>query len=253
MDLRMNDGVIVDMAAAAGRLAKRLPDGSARPLRIGDTIELNDNRARVVGFCEITRTFQSQPMVYTTYSRATKFAPRERKLLSFILVKARDGVDPLRLCERIERATGLEAQTTDEFSWTTVMYFMRNTGIPINFGTAIILAFLVGTAIAGQTFFNFTYDNLRYLGALKAMGAGNLLLSRMVILQATFVGFIAYGIGVGAAAAFGYFFAETQLAFRLMWQQLLVTGAVVVGVCVISALISLVQVFRLEPAIVFKN
>ena len=70
----------------------------------------------------------------------------------------------------------------------TVEYFMKNTGIPINFGIAVALGFIVGTAIAGQTFYNFTLDNLRHFGALKAMGAGNGMLLRMILLQALVVG-----------------------------------------------------------------
>ena len=63
-------------------------DGTTVPLKVGDTLELNDHRAVVVGICRVSRTFQSQPVVYTTYTRATTFAPRERKLLSFVLVSA---------------------------------------------------------------------------------------------------------------------------------------------------------------------
>lgn len=94
-DLRRSDGVIVDEVGAADKLARVLPGGRRVPLQVGDTLELNDHRAVVVGICRVTRTFQSQPMVYTTYSRATIFAPRERKLLSFILVKAK-GAESLR-------------------------------------------------------------------------------------------------------------------------------------------------------------
>lgn len=252
-DLRAQDAVIVDAVGAARRLAKIQPDGTRRPLGIGDTLELNDSRAVVVGLCQTTRTFQSQPVVYTTYSRATRFAPRERRMLTFILVKAQPGEALDELCARIRETTGLAAYTGDEFSWMTVMYFIRNTGIPINFGTAVILAFLVGTAIAGQQFYNFTHDNLRYLGALKAMGAGNLLLLRMVVLQALLVGLLAYGLGVGLASAFGYAMRNTELAFRLLPQQLYTTGVVVLTVCALSAAVSMIKVVRLEPAVVFKN
>lgn len=174
-------------------------------------------------------------------------------MLTFILVKAKPGEALDELCARIRETTGLAAYTGDEFSWMTVMYFIRNTGIPINFGTAVILAFLVGTAIAGQQFYNFTHDNLRYLGALKAMGAGNLLLLRMVVLQALLVGLLAYGLGVGLASAFGYAMRNTELAFRLLPQQLYTTGVVVLTVCALSAAVSMIKVVRLEPAVVFKN
>ena len=56
----------------------------------------------------------------------------------------------------------------------TIDYYLRYTGIPFNFGITALLGFLVGTAIAGQTFYNFTIENLKQFGALKAMGMTNL-------------------------------------------------------------------------------
>lgn len=87
-DLRRSDGIIVDIDGARDKLGKPTPGGERIPLKIGDSVELNDHRAIVVGIAKVTRTFQSQPVVYTTYSRAKNYAPKERKLLSFVLVKA---------------------------------------------------------------------------------------------------------------------------------------------------------------------
>jgi putative ABC transport system permease protein len=261
-DLRRDEGVIVDEVGAYGKLAKPAapgPDGKVDPkakpipLKIGDTLELNDKRAVVVGICRVSRTFQSQPVIYTTYSRALRFAPRERKLLSFVLVKANPGVDLTTLSNRITEQTGLAAFTNWDFSWKTIMYFMKYTGIPINFGIAVILGFLVGTAIAGQTFYNFTLDNLKQFGALKAMGASNWRLLRMIMLQALQVGLIGYGLGVGAASSFGLLSGNSELAFRLLSQTLIVTGVAITLITIIAALFSILKVMRLEPAIVFKG
>jgi len=254
-DLRRAESVIVDEVGARGKLAKppTEPGGVPTPLRVGDTLELNDHRAIVVGICRVSRTFQSQPVVYTTYSRATTFAPRERKLLSFILVKASEGVDPAVLRERIRAATGLAAYTGREFRWLTVSYFLKNTGIPINFGISTLLGLIVGTAIAGQTFYNFTLDNIRQFGALKAMGAGNFLLLRMILIQAFTVGLIGYGLGVGIASLFGTSAGRTELAFLLLPEILVIVGGAVLVICCLSALLSMVKVWRTEPAIVFKG
>jgi putative ABC transport system permease protein len=223
-------------------------------LKIGDLLELNDHRAVVVGICRVTRTFQSQPVVYTTYTRATRFAPRERKLLSFILAKAREGVDPGALAGRIRAATGLAAHTKAGFEDLTVWYFMKYTGIPVNFGIAVLLGFFVGTAIVGQTFYTFTLENLRHFAALKAMGATNAVLLRMVLCQALFVGTLGYGIGIGLAAGFGrQAGANTELAFRMPWQVLALSGAAVAIICALSAFLSLWKVVRLETGIVFKG
>ncbi len=81
---------------------------------------------------------------------------------------------------------------------------MLYTGIPINFGITAFLGFLVGTAIAGQTFYNFTLENLRQFGALKAMGATNFRIVSMILLQALIVGLLGYGLGVGLASVFGW-------------------------------------------------
>ena len=86
-------------------------------------------------------------------------------------MKAANGVNQSELCRRITEITGLGAFTRLEFVWMTVNYFMKYTGIPINFGISVALGFFVGTVIAGQTFYNFTLDNLKYFGTLKAMGA----------------------------------------------------------------------------------
>ncbi|MEY2746088.1 MAG: hypothetical protein RL112_1130 [Planctomycetota bacterium] len=252
-DLRRAEGVIVDENGARGRLAKPDPAGGPPiPLKVGDVLELNDHRAVVVGICRVGRTFQSQPVVYTTYSRAVSFAPRERKLLSFIVVGAKPGEAIEDLCARIERQTGLVALPANEFKWRSVYYYLKYTGIPINFGTAVLLGFLVGTAIAGQTFYNFTIDNLRQFAALKAMGATSWTLLSMVLLQALLVGAIGYGIGVGVASTFGIISRNSELAFRMQWQILLISAGAVAVICSLAAVLSLRKVLKLEPAIVFK-
>ena len=252
-DLRRSDAVIVDRDGAVEKLGVPGPDGKPIPLKVGDSLELNDRRAIVVGIAKNTRTFQSQPVVYTTYTRAMMYAPRERKLLSFILVKAKSGEDLEMLSERIRRSTGLQAYTQKGFQKLTYDYFMANTGIPINFGISVTLGFIVGAAIAGQTFYSFTMENLRQFGVLKAMGASNWTLLRMILLQATLVGAIGYGLGVGLTSVFGWAMRNTILAFKFPWQLLVFSGLGVMLICIFAALISIRKVIQLEPAVVFKG
>lgn len=255
-DLRWPDAVIVNEVGAVKRLNSTYEvDGKEidLPLQVGQTMELNYKRAIVVGIAECTRTFQSQPVIYTTYDRALEFAPKEKHLLSFILVKADDPKNIKALCNRIRAVTGLAAYTRNEFEWLTVDYYLKNTGIPINFGTAVILGFVIGMAIVGQTFYNFTLDNLRYFGTFKAMGADNRTLVRMIILQALLVGCIGWGLGVGAAALFGIFSKGTELSFKLP-ASLGVGSFFSMGfICLLSAVVSIRKVMKLEPAIVFKS
>jgi putative ABC transport system permease protein len=252
-DLRRSDAVIIDKDGALEKLGLPGPDGKLIPLKVGDTLELNDRRAIVVGIAKTTRTFQSQPVVYTTYTRAMMYAPRERKLLSFILVKAKQGANSKAVTERIRRSTDLAAYTQAEFQKLTYDYFMENTGIPINFGISVMLGFIVGAAIAGQTFYSFTMENLRQFGVLKAMGTSNWTLLRMILLQATLVGIIGYGLGVGLTSVFGWAMRNTILAFKFPWELLVFSGLGVTLICIFAALISIRKVIALEPAVVFKG
>ena len=246
-DLYRPDGIIMDDAGY-----RQLWPG--QPFEIGKVFEMNDRRAVLVGVCKASRTFQTFPIVYTRYTQATLFAPPERKVMSFALVQGDPDLDTAEVCRRIESQTGLSARTREQFARQTIEYFLKNTGIPINFGITVMLGFIVGTAIAGQTFYLFTVENLKQFGALKAMGTSNVRIVGMVLLQAGLVGVIGYGLGVGMAAAFGEAVRNaTKLAFYMPWQVLVVTGVAVVFMVLLSSLLSIHRVLVLEPAVVFQG
>jgi len=246
-DLRLPNAVVVDQVAVEKFRRKGIK------IQLGTTFEVNDKEARVVGICQSNRSFLGQPYVFTTYDRALEYAKPARKQLSYVLAGPIPGVSPKELAARIDRLPGLRSIEQDDLFWLTVWWYINNTGIPISFGTVVILGIVVGIAIAGQTFYLFVYDNLRYLAALKAMGARMPILAGMVLLQAFTVGFIGYGIGVGLAAWFGnVVLAKEQPPFYMPWEVPAFVAAVIIFICGFSAVIGLAKIARLEPAVVFR-
>jgi len=246
-NLRRPDAIIMDEHG----YRQLWPD---EPFQLGKEFEMNDKRAVLVGVCKASKTFQTFPIVYTRYSQATRFVPRERKVLSFILANPEPGVTSQAACQAIREQTKLQAVTRAEFVEQTIWYYMRKTGIPINFGITVLLGFIVGTAVAGQTFYLFTVENIKQFGALKAMGASNLRIVGMVLLQATVVGLIGFGLGAGGAAAFGQLpRLADRLAYNMTWQILTGTGAAVVLIVILSSVLSIRRVLVVEPAIVFQG
>ncbi|MFO0769244.1 MAG: ABC transporter permease [Nitrospiraceae bacterium] len=245
-DVRQPDAVVVDQWTV-----ERM--GGPDVIKVGSLFELNDKLARVVAIAKTQKSFTNIPVVYTTYERALRYVPRERRTLSYVLAKAREGEPVEGVIARIRDSTGLGAYTGEEFGWKTIGWVLNNTGIGINFGTTIVLGFIVGMAIAGQTFYLFTVENLRQFGALKAMGTSTATLARMILLQALTVGITGYGLGVGLATAFGLFAArEVQLPFNETWPLLALVFVALLAICMFSALISIIKLARLEPAIVFR-
>ena len=246
--LREPDSVVIDKAG----YVLLFP---GEPLRLDRTLELNDHRAIIVGISDASPPFASYPVMHTRYSQAVNFIGRERTQLSFVLVRPQPGVDALELARRIEEQTGLRARTGEQFEWDCVLYYLRNTGIPVNFGITIAIALIVGVVVAGQTFYIFTIENLKQFGALKAIGVTNWRITGMIVLQALTVGTFGFAVGSGLCA---FFFAITlnNLPTRglvLMWQNMIGTGVAILFIVILASLISIRRVLVLEPAEVFRG
>jgi putative ABC transport system permease protein len=250
-DLRRDRAVFIDAGTSAKKLMMK--QGGGRALQVGDRFSINDNEVVIAGSYEGRRSFFWEPVVYTTYSRVLTLVPPERNLLSFVLIKLEPGANVQEVRRQLELRTGKTTLTNEEFIQRTADYILTETGILINFGMAVALGFLIGTLVAGQTFYNFTLDNLRHYGALKAMGVTNLRLAGMVLFQALLVGALGYGIGVGLGAATGKYMESTGLAFSMPWQIPVLTALAILLASLLAALLSLMQVFKLEPAVVFKG
>jgi putative ABC transport system permease protein len=247
-DLKEPDAAIIDLAG----YRFFFPD---EPLQLGKTFELNDRRAKIVGIANASAPFATFPVMFTRYSQAINYVGRERNQLSFVLVKAQPGVSLEELKMRIESATDLRAMTGEEFEWQTIRYYLQNTGIPVNFGITISLAFLVGAGIAGQTFYLFTIENLKQFGALKAIGVTDGRIVGMILLQALVVGVLGFSLGMGMGAVF-FEITLNYLPTRgivLLWQSVVGAGVAVFVIVILASLLSIRRVLVLEPAIVFRG
>ncbi len=249
-DIRLPNSVIIDDFAL-----EKLKTTAGKVPQVGDTFEINDHEARIVAICKSDRAFYGYPYIFTTYDQALQFAPRQRKMLSAVLVEPTDGLTAQETADRINAAVpGVKAWTEEQFRQDTVRWFFKNTGIPISFGTTILLGFIVGIAISGQTFYGFVLENLRNLGALKAMGAGDFKLAMMLVLQVMTVGLLGYGLGMGAASAFGAMAIKRgNPPFELPWQLMAAVLGLILIICLAAAALAVLKVRRLEPAVVFRG
>jgi putative ABC transport system permease protein len=247
-DLRQPDAVLIDRVGYEFFFPHE-------PYRLGRTLEMNDHRVKIVGIFNSSAPFQNFPVLYARYKSAIKYVGQERNLLSFVLAQPEPGVSEFDLCKSIRAATGLRAITRKDFSWQTIWYYIHHTGIPINFGITISIALVVGTVVAGQTFYIFTIENLKQFGALKAIGVKNTRLVGMITLQALMVASVGYSLGIGMTATF---FEVTKdnldlRGFYLYPEIAIGTAAIIFLIVFMASLISIRRVLVLEPAVVFRG
>jgi putative ABC transport system permease protein len=245
-DLRREGGIIVDVYSAHGALATPLPDGTKRPLKIGDELEIDNHRAVVVGICKITQGFYPQPIIFTACSQFRRFTSFAINYLGFIAAKSKPGADVRQVCTSLSAYPGMRALTREQFKQRIIKTFLE-TGILINFGLSVGLGFIVGLSIAGQTFYIMTLENLMYYALIKAVGGTQKMILLMIIFQALLVGVIGFLLGIGATILWGMAVQNTTLAFLFPWQLLAFTGFIVLTICVLTAALSIRKVFRADP------
>lgn len=221
---------------------------------VGQRLELNDQRAIILGVADAIPTFTSQVTLFTKYSSALNFVPGTRNRQSFVLAGVAEGVDPQVVAQRITQQTGWKAQTRDDFAQAGVDFIIQNTGIPTNFGITVVLGFVVGVAIVGLTFSLFIRDNIKQFGALKAIGVTNRKIVRMVAVQAGLVGLIGYALGVLGTIAFLRAFSGNPFfkGFYIPWQVPLISLTSVIIILAITGWLALRTVMNTEPASVFR-
>lgn len=255
-DLRLPHAVIIDDLGV-----KRLANQKGSAVKVGDVFELNDQEARVVGIADAMMSFTGGPYVWTTYERALQYTPPQRKMLSAVIAAPKQGMTEEQVVADIERETGLKAflnrgfdDSDKDFNTSTIWWYVRNTGIPISFGITVVVGFVVGMAISCQTFYTFVMEHMKHLGALKAMGASNFKLCMMLVTQAFTVGLVGYGIGMFFTASFARVALKNEQPPFYMpeivpWAVL----GVILFICTLSALLGIIRVSRLEPAMVFRG
>lgn len=251
-DLRYEGGVIVDEFSANGILAQKLPDGTVIPLKIGDTFEINDRRAVVVGICKVTQSFYPQPIVFTSLSQFKIFTSNSNNIVSFIAAKSKPGENIQKIINEIDSHYMLNGLTTRELEWRMAKSFLK-TGILINFGLSVALGIIIGFSISGLIFYIMTLHNLSYYALIKALGGNERMIYQMISAQTVVVSVVGFLLGTGATMIWGSLVKETTLAFLFPWQLLLFTGLIVLVIALFTAGLSINKIIKTDPRVLMGN
>ena len=108
--------------------------------KIGDSVEIMQHRAKVVGFTSGMRSFTTTPYVFTSLHRGERYGwLGGEKQSIYYLVKLKPGID--REAVRAEIAASIpdiEVHTRESFSWRTRKYWLIQTGVGLGFLAAAV-------------------------------------------------------------------------------------------------------------------
>ncbi len=220
-------------------------------LGIGDKVEIMDHHFTIVGLSDGTTSWM------TSFLFVRKTAAEDLLRLpgatSYLLVTPSDRVGAERLLERLKGVSGIEPLPKTQVIANDLQLFGKFFSAPIRLMVAI--AFLVGTLIVGLVIYTATIERQREYGVLKAIGARNGLLYRVVTVQAL----IAAGAGSVLGLALSLGAAQLIMALRPQFLIVFESNAVAqslgtgVGMALIAALFPARVIAGLAPAEVFRK
>jgi putative ABC transport system permease protein len=174
-------------------------------------------------------------------------------LTTFVVLKMKPDVDAARFANDIENLRpDVTAFSRDEFASNTRDRILGEV-LPI-IAVVLLLAFIVGLAVAGLTIYTATVEKAREYGILKAVGFPNRYLYRAVLEQSVVTGFLGFVIGVGLTLIIGPFASDLVPQFVLFtrWQDILGVAGVTVLMSAIAAYVPVRRLAAIDPVAVFK-
>lgn len=219
-------------------------------IAIGDAVTLLDRDATIVGLSDET-TFWAGSIAFAPITTLESLA-RAPGLRSFLLLTPDAGTSPEALRDRLA-VPGTEVLLKSDVIANDRKLMARVYDAPI--GLMVAIAFVVGVLVVGLVIYTATIERRREYGAIKAIGARNRTLYRVVAAQAL----IAAAAGAAAGVALGFGAAAALMAWRPQFRvdiEPAAVGVVLVAslaMAILAALIPARAVARLEPAEVFRG
>jgi putative ABC transport system permease protein len=155
--------------------------------------------------------------------------------------------------ELLRRVKDVEVFTTSEFSHMTRFYWMFTTGAGVAVLIAAGLGLVVGFVVVAQTIYATTMDHIREFGTLKAMGAPNSYVYKVIMQQAAISAVIGYVLGMIVSVIVVRASQEGGAAILMPMPMAVGMFFLTLAMCIAAALVSINQVTRIDPAMVFKG
>jgi len=243
-DLKSPDAVILD----------ELYKQKLGVTRAGEVFEIGGYRARVVGFTRGIRSFTTSPYVFTSFKNAQDYTGLREDQTLFILVKLAPGANVEQVRRKLhDQVKDVDVLTNAQFGHMTTFYWMFTTGAGVAVLIAAVLGLVVGFVVVAQTIYATTMDHIREYGTLKAMGAPNRYVYKVIMKQAAISAVIGYVLGM-IVSVFVVHGSQKGGAAILMPPPMAVgMFFLTLAMCVGAALVSINKVTRIDPAMVFKG
>lgn len=220
-------------------------------LKIGQNFEINKKAAIVRVLTKNAQGFGGYYM-YTNINSARFYGNFPNDKLSIIVVKVKDGVNAEELVNRINSTFyGVKAWQIEKLKNSTLSEILITSNIGVSFGSLIVFAMISGFFIIGLTLYSSALDRIVDYGTLKAIGATNSFVTRLILTQATLFAAVGFSIAMLLLILFKNGVANAGLVINLDLPLILILLGVTLFMSIGGSLFAVVKINKLEPASIF--
>ncbi len=263
-------GQLDQIARPRALLVDRRSRGEFGPQAAGTPVELNDVNYEIAGRCDLGTGFAaSGAALLENHNFARAFGGAALDEPSLGLVKVAADADTATVVRRLEealltfrddvggeRASGdgdVRIILSEALKDQERRYWITEKAIGLIFVMGVVISVLVGFVVVYQVLSSDIADHIGEYATLKALGATDRQLARVVIEQALLLGIIGYGVALIVSAglyALVEYGTRLPMTLRVSW-ILALPMFLAVAITTVSALLSIRKVTQADPADLF--
>ena len=221
---------------------------------LGAFAEIRNQKVEVTAVTKGIRSFTTTPYVFTTIDRARSFIGVSPSKATYFLIRVAPHADIATVRSRLRaELTDVEVLTTAEFRDRSRAFWLFDTGAGAALFAGALLGVIVGTVIVAQTLYSSTKDHLTEFATLRAIGSSASYIYKVIIWQAILSAVIGFSLAACIGALIVRLTAESALPIMMTPGLTLGLFLLTVIMCIASAIAAIVQVMRIDPAVVFAR
>jgi putative ABC transport system permease protein len=252
-----------DMKAGAVGVLKNgnfaIVDESAKKrlgsIQIGDYREVLWRRLQIVGISQGVKSFTTAPIVFTSYRLAqglVSYIGPDNTV--FVVAKIAPGYEADKIIKNLKKhLNGVDVYTKEAFSMKTRRYWAIETGVGFSFLLTTIISFLIGMLIVGQTIYNSTMEHIKEFGTLKALGASNSEIYRIIFSQALINALAGYLVSLVVTMLSVKIYEAMDMVMVVNWEVNILVLALTLVMCLSASFVSIRKIKSVDPAILFRG
>ncbi|WP_240474776.1 ABC transporter permease [Flavobacterium sp. KMS] len=220
---------------------------------VGTYFEINGKRAVIMLQTKGIRGWGGY-LMYTSIDRARYYGNISSTNISALMVNVKEGEDVNHVVNQINNSIyGVRAWRTSSLSSSTIKSVLASTGLGASTGSLVGFAIIAGFFIIGLTMYSSALDRIKDYGTLKAIGATDSYIRKLILTQATLFAVVGFLIALVFLMGFkkGMYQSGIVIDFSpiILFSILMVTFSI----SLFGAVFAIRRIKNVEPASVFRG